>query len=269
MSAVLTSREIAEEALRKIGAYSRADTGADPEDLRIALNWLDLIMSEFSGTTRVLWLVQRPFQFPLLANVQDYNLLDEAATAGAATADFEFIVSATLVWNNGGQRRPLELLRCDQFNRRSRDSITGVPCVAYVDRLKAPTLSLYPVPTADDTYTCELSVQSFPSSTADYQNVAGVQGGLDAPGIRKSWQRWAILKLAAELGDGPVRRLSPAEIDRYKRDADIAEKKLLGFENREHDDSYRQESADAYTGHEYRNDGWSYGGPYPDYRRYY
>lgn len=234
MSTLFTAKQLCEEALRKIGAYAINDTAADDEHVRIALGWLDIIMAELSGVTRCWWLVNREVSVPL--DVADQRSYDLAGAVAAGGNDFQFPVSAALV-DAAGNRTPLTLWRSDQYDAVAKLSTSGTPCGVHIDRLSG-MIHVHPVPTVT-TYSLSLTVQTFANSLVRDNRVTGVQGSDAASGLRASWQMWAIYTLAGCLGDGTIRRCAQAEVTTFLRMAEISERKLLAFENREHDDSHQ------------------------------
>jgi len=226
MSLLFTAKQICELALQSIGAYSINDTAAEPEHLKRALSWLDLNMAELAGVQRMFWLVPSTLTISLTANTRTYDLL---TTLGAsAPADgIQFPVGAHLEDGNGN-RTPLELLRRDEYEGLSKLTTTGTPDRIHIDRLTEPTMSVYPIPTVA-TFKVELVVQTFAPSFADSRD------GALATGLRAAWQKWAVNKLAASIGNGPVRKLPRQEIIDYEQLADISRRELLAFENREHE----------------------------------
>lgn len=235
MATTFTAKEIVEQALRKIGAYAINDTAADPEHIRIGLEGLDLVMAEQAGSTRCWWLVDIGVTVALdTADQAAYDLT--GAVAAAAGDGFLFPISAALV-DAAGNRTPLWLLRADEYDALSDKAASGTPSALYIDRTAG---LLYPVPVpAVATWSVELTVQTLSATLILDNRVTGVQDGDIRHGLRASWQMWAIYRLAAWLGDGSVRRLSSGEVAGFLKLAEWSERRLLAFENREHDSSYQ------------------------------
>lgn len=227
----LSVRRVCEEALRKIGAYSINDTAADGEHLRIAINWLDIIMGELSGTTRLFWLVSEPLTLAL--NVADQKAWPLPASLGsdAPAEGVQFPISAVLV-DDDGNRTPLSILRLDQYQALEDPNETGVPTSVYIDRLLEPTLYVHPVPDVA-TFSIELIVQTFSKTIASDRAVANARAGSDSHGLRLTWQKWAIYELAASLGDGTIRTLAETRLARLQTTADRSRALLLAYENRD------------------------------------
>jgi hypothetical protein len=235
MSRVLNAREICERALRAIGKFPVTDTAPDGEDLREALFWLDLVMAEVSGTTRLFFLIPASLSLTLEAGEGTYNL---SQTLGSEypTDGIQFPVGAWLE-DGQGNRTPLEIIgRQDWQDKPDRDE-TGTPCQIYIDRLPTPTLYTLPTLHEDDTgtWTVILDVQTYAPNVSP----AGVSGtrpqGSVVHQFRQAWQRWLVYQLAHDLGSGPIVKIANSSIDHYGRQAAQAKAALLAFENREHD----------------------------------
>ena len=85
-TSLFTARELCELALRKVGAYSRNDASADPNDLVIALDFMELEISNLAGGDRAQWLVPETVEFALTANTASFVL---ETIAGAAFPDLK------------------------------------------------------------------------------------------------------------------------------------------------------------------------------------
>jgi hypothetical protein len=236
MSAVLSAKQIGEEALRKIGAYSINDSAADGTELRVALNWLDLIMAELSGSTQIFWLMRNEVNLTLTTGQRQYTL-PAALSAEAPGEGIQFVNSATLI-NETGTRTPLTVLDYQTYNAVANKDTIGDPTGIYVERLLQPVLYTYPVSQFDtalgQSRRIELNVQTFAGTLAGDRSVGGLQSeGALQHGLRQSWQRWAIYTLAANLGDGTIRNLPSGRLDRLRDESRLSRAALLAFENRE------------------------------------
>ena len=232
MASRLSAIQIAEQALQLIGAYSTADTAADPEELRRALAWLDIDMGQLAGETRLWWLVTDTLSIALTLNVATYDL--RAALGAAWPADgFLFPVDAWLE-DASANRYPLEIVHRDEMDATLKPSQSGTPREIHIDRrIEGMDLRLWPVP-ASGTWTIKLVVHTFSKSVAD-REVSGLRkpAGNDH-GLRITWQRWAIYQVAADIGSGPVRRIAVSDREHFRDEANRAKAALLAFENREH-----------------------------------
>ena len=226
MSVLFTAKQICEMALQAIGAYSINDTAAEPEHLKRALSWFDLNMAELAGIQRMFWLVPSTLTISLTANTRTYDLLDTLG-ASAPADGIQFPVEAHLD-DGSGNRTSLEILRRDEYEGLAKLTTTGTPDRIYIDRLIEPTMSVYPIPTVS-TDKVKLVVQTFAPSFASSRT------GGSATGLRAAWQNWAVNKLAASIGNGPIRKLPRPEIKDYLQLAENSKQELLAFENREHE----------------------------------
>ncbi|UVC14706.1 phage adaptor protein [Mesorhizobium onobrychidis] len=234
MSRVLKAKEICERALRLIGKFPTTESAPDGEDLREAMFWLDLIMAQVAGTTRLFFLIPASITLTLVAGQQAYLLSDEIEEF--PDNGFQFPVAAWLE-DADGNRTPLTIVARDTWLEKSKLSTTGTPCEVYIDRLPDPTLYTYPTIEATDTdvYTIVLDFQSYAPNVAP----GGVSGtrpeGTVETLFRQAWQRWLVYKLAVDIGGGAVVKLPEQSLARFEREELKAFSGLEAFENREHD----------------------------------
>lgn len=223
MSTRFTAKQICEMALEDIGVVSIHETGATKEQLRRTLARLDLIVAHLSGITRCFWLIPDTLEVAL-TTAASYGLLATLAS-DAPDEGIQFPVAARL--DVDGNVTPLTIVTKETWNGLDQ-SRTGTPELIYIDRLNTPTMSVYPVPTVSG-YTVLLDVQTFgPTLTGPRQeNTSHL--------LRLSWQAYLVKKLAAWLGNGPIRKLSNADIRLREADAKMHLDELLAFENRQHD----------------------------------
>jgi hypothetical protein len=217
MSALLTAADVAEGALRQIGALSPYDTAADPEEQAIAIERLDLLVSELAGTHRLWWLVPAAQTLVLTAGVGEYLL-------GGLSPRLEFLHSVQLV-EASGEESDVELVRRSVYEAIPDKAEAGVPVLAHVTRDATPRLWLHPVP-ATAGLRLRIDGQAY---SADIDK----QAGRIAHGFPAAWQRFLIYALAADIGRGPVRRLPAGVVDDFDRVADRAKSSLLTYNGRE------------------------------------
>lgn len=213
-------------ALRKIGAFPIIDSAADPLEMREALDWLTIILSELAGGDRIFWLVPETLTIPLTAGTASY---DVQAVMGSDYPELgvQFPIEAWIE-DDESNRYPAEIVTRSVYESFEDRDMTGPVDVIYIDRLYPPTLKTYPT-LADTTksWYIKLTVQTF---SPDFQ------GNTDkSTGLRSAWQMWCIYKLAAVLGDGSIRRVPSDEIAGFQREAMASFLKLQAFENREHE----------------------------------
>lgn len=237
MSKLWKASGIAERALRKIGAFSINHTAADPEELAETLYWMDLAMAELAGTEECQWLIPSTLSFALDADTVSYDLANELGTSNP-TAGVLFPVSAS-IRDSSGQDWPVEII-----SRRDYEDIVdkdegGRPDRIYIDRTSDTQVKVHPVP-SDTGDTLRLVVQTAaPSVLGGTSN----GGGNVAHGFSAEWQRWLILQVSADIGDGPVRRLPPGEIAGIRKEAADAKERLMTHSNREHTSQPRRTRA--------------------------
>ena len=237
MAYLMTAKEICERSLRKVQVFSINDTAAQPEHLREALFWLDMLMAHLAGQTTIWWLVQQIIQVPITAGDDSYDLLDAMGT-NAPDDGFLFPLSARL-YDGTNNRSPVEIVRRDVIDAQINPATTGRPNMIHIDRTTPnPTMLVYPVlGTGLTGYKIELTIQAFSPDVAP----AGVSGragqGNLITGLRQTWQLRAVEKLAVKIGDGPVTRRPLSEVKEWKVEAEKLESQLLAFDNREHETS--------------------------------
>ena len=209
--ATFSAAEICEMALRKVGAFAINDEAADQDELDETLKWLDLILAEVTGTRRCYWLTPATVTFDWPAAENSVVLADQMGADYPPTG-IMFPVRAWLVDTATGLRQnELELCRRKTYEQKSNQATPGSPQILYVDRLVEDQLAyIWPVPSTDDLFQVALEFQAYNQSAIGTQG--GAQAG-DVPiGIQKEWQLFIVTRLAAEIGDGPVKRLEQSTI---------------------------------------------------------
>lgn len=229
MPRLLTASQIATGALRRIGAFAARDEAPDPDELDIALGNLDLIVGEMTGTMTCYWLVPDEFSLPLTAAQRQYDL--KVAMGSSYPEDgVQFPLSAWLEYPaNGGdrpRRKELEIIRRRTYLAKPRLDLPGEPEAIYIDRRDEPKLSTWPV--------IDLSGYSIVIHYQTYSGNLHESGGGRPHGLPVAWQRWAELAVAADIGDGPVRRLPQVRLTTLMQKAEAAKRDLRSFNNKEH-----------------------------------
>jgi len=217
MSGLFSASQICERALRKIGAFSINDSAADGEELQEAAFWFDMILSELAETEACFWLRPDTISSGLTAAQASYVL---ATLMGTSYPSDGLVSVVSIQYDDGSNSQELTPMRRSEYEGLSQKDTSGTPTFYYLDRLTdaaEQTLYLYPVPVVAGSLEMLVQVETPEvSKTPDNR----------AHGLRRGWQRFLITSVAAEIGDGPVRRLPSSEVDRYRRDAEIAFKKL-------------------------------------------
>lgn len=239
MTVFLSARQICETALRKIGAFSINDTAAQPNHLAEAMRWLALRLDHVSSTRRREWLLSPTVNVPLtVAGQRDYEL----SIAVGASWPARGYGRAIIAWieDGNGNRDPVTILKREDFENVCRTDESGQPWHITFDMLEnrdgSPTMSIWPVP-ATTNYIVRLIFQTQPADIMP-SGVAGddIDGAL-SHGLRRTWQLWAVMQLAADLGSGPIRHLPSEFFDRFRAQAKEAYEELDQYEDREPDTS--------------------------------
>jgi hypothetical protein len=228
MSRVLTVGEICEAALRKIGAYAINDSGARKAEMDVAITWLDLMIGHTAAIRRRWWLVPGTAPLTLQEGVAAYPL--RATLPGAP--EIQDVVAVWRVDLQSGVRSQVEVMRRQEWEARGQ-SAAGPVSQAFYDRLDTPTLLLNPVPGAPLRYRLDVVYQAFPPEISSTQDeVIG--------GFRRAWSLWAVTALAAEIGDGPVRKLPGDEVRAARSDATRLLNELDAWDGQEQADEPRR-----------------------------
>lgn len=234
MSQVLTAKQVCERSLRAIGAFPITESAADGEQLREAMSWLDLILSQEAGTNELFNLIPDSLTVPITNGTQVYPL-GQTLAATLPVDNIQFPVRAWLQ-DGDGHREPIEIVGHQRFMTVEQPAETGPPRMVYIDHLaQTPTLSIFPVPATTDPNTWEiiLDVQTYAPNVAP----AGVTGAQPSGSVvhkfRQAWQRWMVSQLSHDLGSGPIFKLPESSLNRFGKMATDARMQLLAFENRE------------------------------------
>lgn len=231
MARLYASNDIAERSLRMIGEFPITDEAVDSAKLTEALHWLDMLLAEKAGTAGdVVWLIPASFTLDLVGGTQAYDIMNDATDP--PETGIVYVIDAQYVDENGNSK-PLKLL-----NRRDFDAITdsdqsGDPEAIHVDRRNEPTLKTWPTPAAGVTgKSIRLTVQTYaPSLTgAGSDDNGNAETAIDMPA---AWNLWAVTALAAEIGDGPVRKLPEGTVTRRRKRAEELWDNLEAHANRE------------------------------------
>lgn len=235
MSRILPAKDICERSLRAMGAFPVTESAADGEQLREAMTWLDLLLAQVTGTTRMFSRLDATLSMPITNGTALYDLY---STLGSElpTDRIQYVVDAWIE-DGDGNRSPIEIVNRFKFEDVCRPTQTGKPAWIYFDQQQNPKLSIYPTPDTSDTttYSLKLVVQRYSPNVAP-GGVTGTQPSASVlHGMGQAWQRHLIFQLAHDLGSGPVAKLDERSLTRFKATADEAKAALLAFENREHE----------------------------------
>lgn len=228
MSTLLTARQVCEQALRKVGSYSINDTGADPDEMREALSWLDLIMAELAGTNNRLFLRPDTVEIPMVNDQRAYSLDIAGLEQGVS-----YPVKATLHYG-GSFLGDIQIATRGEYEVL-RQTDVGHPQFIYIDRLNTPVMHVHPTPQSGllPGHSIRLVVQTLGPDVIP-RGAGHALGNASATGLRHAWQRWAIYRLASDLGDGTIRTLPGNKLRTFEAKAGEALAMLQAHEDREH-----------------------------------
>jgi hypothetical protein len=225
----LTINEICERALRKIGAFSIRDTGADAAEMAEARYWLDMIVSHVSSLRRAWWRVPNTLSVTLTGGVSSYVL--SASLAGGV--EVQSVISAWRVAISTGEREQIAILRRQEWESRDGTATAGPPECCYIDRSRDPVLRVWPTPPTPPLHRIELVLQPF---TPDFQ-ARGPTNKMDE--VRENWHLFLVTALAAEIGNGPVRKLPADEVREMQVTAKALLYDLMDYDSHEQADEPR------------------------------
>lgn len=208
MARVYEAREICERALRKIGSYSINDTGASASAMAEARWWLDMVLGHVSARQRCWWMVEDTAEFSLTAGEADYLLSAALPNAPSAQA----VVGLWIIRAGDGTSEPLKIVRRQEWEGR-RTTSGDPPEIAYIDRTGEPTLRVNPIPADPSSYQLRVVYQSIAPDVRTGDPNAKLAKW------RAAWNLWIVTALAAEIGDGPVRKLPGDEVRAMRSDA--------------------------------------------------
>lgn len=244
MSKLLTANQLCDKALQLIGAYSINDTAARGRDLRRAMEWLDMSLSEITATIDPLVIkVPKPVTVALVPGTQSYTL-DSLNLAGSIPTQFDGVMMVMDAWlrqTSGKTRKALPIEPLDVFESVHKPTEEGTPQRIAISRDDPPILRTHPTLKAlasgetDPGYVIDMLVQMLSPKVAP----SGVTGQRPQDGqahtFQESWQRYIVFRLAHDLGSGPVRRLPTDTLNGFEKVADRAEVRLSAFSNQEND----------------------------------
>lgn len=204
--ALLSVGAIAERALRKIGEYPIRGGTLRPEALAETRLWLDMVMSHQAAKMRTPWLVADTVNFDLVTGQAAYDL---RAVIGANTVPdgMQFNITAYL-YNPAAEEdvRKIALIRREEYEDIPDKTRAGEPEQAYIDRTRWPVMTVFPVPDGSRSLQVRLVYQQISSQFANLPFNDRTYA------MHECWNLWVVTALAAEIGNGPVRRLPKDEV---------------------------------------------------------
>jgi len=228
---MLSAVEVGERALRKVGAFSINDEAADPDELDETLRWLDMIVAEVTGTRRCYWLSPATVTFDWPAAEASVVLADQMGADYPPTGILFPVRAWRVDVTTGLRQAEIELCRRKKYEAKSNLATAGSPEILFIDRLvQEQRAYVWPVPSTADVWQIALEFQTYSRSVLGEQG--GEQSGDVPHGFDQTWQLWMVTRLAAEIGDGPVKRLDASTIRDWRTLADGYLSALL-YHNRE------------------------------------
>lgn len=221
-------------ALQKIGAFTTNDEAADPVELDRTLQWLDAVVARIAETRRAGWLIPTTVRFDWPAGTASDTLDNLIETVDYPPEGVLFPQQAWLIDANGVRIRELPLARRWEYEDITDKTQDGEPNLIYIDRTLAVSRAfVHPVPAVGSAaLSVDLLFQKYaPSMLGPLEG--SVQSGDLAHGFSQGWQLFLVTATAAEIGDGPVRRLPTGEIDAWRKGAAMMLAELEAFSNRE------------------------------------
>lgn len=185
-----TAADIVELSLKQVGTYSPYDSGADPAEFAVALEFLDMMLAQWVAVKKFWWFVPMNQTFLLEADKQDYDI-----AALINNPQLQLITNVYLIKAGTTKREQVTLIRKADWESRQDDTETGTPCEIYVERNDTPTAYFWPKPNAGDTI--EIAGAGY---SPDVMNDRGEV----SHGYPKAWELALVLGLGSIIGSGPV-----------------------------------------------------------------
>lgn len=199
-----------------------------------ARHWLDMMIGHQSARMRTPWLIADTVNIALVATQQAYDLRQEI---GAQTVPdgLQFIVSARL-YNPATSKdvRRIDLLKREEWEDIPDKTRTGEPESAWVDRTRWPIMHVHPVPLASPALEIRLVYQRVAS------NFATRPFNDRTYAMHECWNLWVVAALAAQIGNGPVRKLPADEVKQMNAEAARLLLDLEAYDQFEQADEPRQ-----------------------------
>lgn len=215
----LTAKNLAEEALREIGAFPPSQSQADAGELRVTLLRLELMLNSYVGM-RTMAGLRDTVEIPLIEGETVYRLEDYTDENSA-----QHVFSIMCVENTGNVT-PVDIVFDSQAQENDLTQ-SATPWQAVVSQNVKPVITVWPKPTASDVSAgrfIRVRLQTY-AAAVDPQGIADKDTKL-----RPSWYWWAITKTAYAIGRGAVRRLSDGELKLLREDSELLENRLLAYD---------------------------------------
>ena len=234
MSHLLSVGEICDRALRKIGAFPTRSSGARGADVEESRYWLDFVVAHQAARQRTWWLVPATVTFPLTAGTDTYDMAQQIG--GTQAPNGISSVASVVLYNTktGLDLHSVAILRRLEFEQRNvggrnlpsddpwqwapassrgNAEAPGAPVACYITRDQSPIIRFAPVPDSVGAYGVRVVCQGY---SKDFVAADATERVLN---LRSTWFLWLVTALAAEIGDGPVRKLPADEVRSMRREA--------------------------------------------------
>lgn len=224
MSRLFNVAKIAEMALQRIGAYAVNDTQADAAEMERTIEWMEIAVSEFSGTEHAALFEYQTLSATLTPGTASYVLADLYAP-NWPTEDMAFAIRAQIRTAAGNANDyDIDLIDRQKYLDIGNKEQTGLASQAWIERTTTPKIYLDHVPPVDSAYVLMLTFQTY---ARDLMGGSSEGQGNIAHGFRAEWQNWLTLNTACEIGAGPVRRLPLQELRDMRQERDASYERLM------------------------------------------
>lgn len=217
---IYVAADICTFALRFAGVLGTYDTAANDDQFEVALEHLNILLAEKTGTKVHWYLLPAAQEIPLVANDSDYEL----ANLLSQGTPLMMIRDAWL--ERDGERTQLDLIRQRQFEEEY-DPVNevGTPKKVYITTDDTPTAYVLPTPNMSSTWNLVLYGIKYPTDIRE-------NNGNTFTGFPDACVRWLSLQLAVDISAGVVTSLPDARFKRLKDMAKDAERAINRFRNR-------------------------------------
>lgn len=223
MSRAMSAREIAVQALRKVGAIGAYDVAAPDELVRIALDNLDMVFQSLAARRRRPWLIPGSVTFSLPQS-SPFNVVEEMGN-DAPEYGIQYPIGARLLQPNASSSIELPIVRRTEWDAIPDKDKTGCPQVLYLTSDESPDAFVWPVPERAG-YSVELTFQTF-------SDPAQLNPG-ERTKRRQALDLYLVTELSYWIGNGPVVQCDAGKVQEMRI---MADRLLLDFDSyagREH-----------------------------------
>jgi hypothetical protein len=233
---LLSRNDIIIRALRKMGSYMISMSSPREGEPEEAAYWLDMVIGHQAMRWRNWGMVEETKSFPLVAGTNRYDLASELGND--ARRGFQYLIGAYLfdVETNRDVCELVQFRREEYEGKDNKDDPANLsqPWGIYINRMNSPIAFLYPTPSDLRSWRVRLVFQTFP------EDMVAAAPNSRALGLRQSWNLWIVTALAAELADGPIRKLPQDEVRSMRKDAEKLRNELEGEDYKQQADETRQ-----------------------------